>query len=106
MTRIFVGNLDFNTTNAELSAAFAEYGSVENVSVITDRLTGRSRGFAFVEMSDRNQAETAISVLNGSDLQGRTLKVSQALPKSETGRFNADGNYGDRDRNDRPRNRW
>jgi cold-inducible RNA-binding protein len=85
---------------------FAEYGNVENVSVITDRLTGRSRGFAFVEMSDRNQAETAISVLNGSDLQGRTLKVSQALPKSETGRFNSGGDYGDRDRNDRPRNRW
>jgi cold-inducible RNA-binding protein len=106
MTKIFVGNLDFNTTNAELSAAFAEYGNVENVSIITDRSTGRSRGFAFVEMSNRSQAETAISVMNGSDLQGRTLKVSQALPKSESGRFSGGGEYGDRDRNDRPRNRW
>jgi cold-inducible RNA-binding protein len=75
---------------------FAEYGNVENVSVITDRLTGRSRGFAFVEMTDRNQAETAISVLNGSDLQGRTLKVSQALPKSDGGRFSGGGDYSDR----------
>jgi RNA recognition motif-containing protein len=60
---------------------FSQYGSVESVNVITDRMTGQPRGFAFVEMSNRSEAERAISVLNGSDLQGRTLNVNEARPK-------------------------
>jgi cold-inducible RNA-binding protein len=82
MTKIFVGNLSFQATEAELTSLFAQYGAVETVSVITDRMTGQPRGFAFIEMSDRKQAESAISALNGSDLQGRTLNVNEARPKT------------------------
>jgi RNA recognition motif-containing protein len=82
MTKIFIGNLSFQTTEAELTLLFSQYGSVENVSVITDRMTGQPRGFAFIEMSDRKQAESAISGLNGSEVQGRTLNVNEARPKT------------------------
>jgi cold-inducible RNA-binding protein len=82
MTKIFVGNLSFQATEAELTSLFSQYGAVETVSVITDRMTGQPRGFAFVEMSDRKQAESAISALNGRDLQGRTLNVNEARPKT------------------------
>jgi cold-inducible RNA-binding protein len=82
MTKIFVGNLSFQATEAELTSLFAQYGAVETVSVITDRMTGQPRGFAFIEMSDRKQAEAAISALNGRDLQGRTLNVNEARPKT------------------------
>ena len=83
MTKVFVGNLSFQTTQDDLSSIFAQYGNVENVNVITDRMTGQPRGFAFVEMSNRTEAETAISVLNGSDLHGRTLNVNEARPKTD-----------------------
>ena len=82
MTKIFVGNLSFQATESELNSLFSQYGAVENVSVIADRMTGQPRGFAFIEMSDRKQAESAISALNGSDLQGRTLNVNEARPKT------------------------
>ena len=82
MTKIFIGNLSFQATEAELTSLFSQYGAVETVSVITDRMTGQPRGFAFIEMSDRKQAESAISALNGSDLQGRTLNVNEARPKT------------------------
>jgi cold-inducible RNA-binding protein len=82
MTKIFVGNLSFQATEAELTSLFSQYGAVETVSVITDRMTGQPRGFAFIEMSDRKQAESAISALNGRDLQGRTLNVNEARPKT------------------------
>lgn len=81
MTKLFVGNLSFSTTEQDLTSIFSQYGSVESVNVITDRMTGQPRGFAFVEMSNRSEAERAISVLNGSDLQGRTLNVNEARPK-------------------------
>lgn len=81
MTKLFVGNLSFSTTEQDLTSMFSQYGSVESVNVITDRMTGQPRGFAFVEMSNRSEAERAISVLNGSDLQGRTLNVNEARPK-------------------------
>ena len=68
MTNIFVGNLSFKTTQDELLAAFSQYGNVERVSIVTDRETGQPRGFAFVEMTEKRDAETAISQLNGADL--------------------------------------
>ncbi|MFI5108204.1 MAG: RNA recognition motif domain-containing protein [Terriglobales bacterium] len=85
MKKIFVGNLSFNMTDAELRTMFEPYGSVESVLVVTDRNTGRSRGFAFVEMADNAAADQAITALNGKDLGGRTLTVNEARPKMERG---------------------
>ena len=85
MKNIFVGNLDFGTTEASIRALFEAYGNVEKVNLITDRDTGRSRGFAFVEMSDAAEADRAITALNGSNLDGRALNVNEARPKSEGG---------------------
>jgi len=85
MTNIFVGNLNFRTTQEELYAAFAQYGAVERVNIVTDRDTGQPRGFAFVEMTDRREAETAIAQLNGQELNGRTLNVNEARPKPQGG---------------------
>ena len=86
MTNIFVGNLSFQTSQDELTAAFAQYGNVERVNIVTDRDSGQPRGFAFVEMTEKRDAETAISVLNGSELNGRAMNVNEARPKSESGR--------------------
>jgi cold-inducible RNA-binding protein len=83
MTNIFVGNLSFRTTQDELLAAFSQFGNVERVNIVTDRDSGQSRGFAFIEMTERRDAETAISQLNGSDLNGRTMNVNEARPKPE-----------------------
>jgi cold-inducible RNA-binding protein len=91
MTNIFVGNLSFQTTQDELQAAFAAYGNVERVSIVTDRDSGQPRGFAFVEMTDKSAAETAISQLNGSDMNGRALNVNEARPKPQGG---GGGGYG------------
>jgi len=85
MTNIFVGNLSFQTTQEELHAAFANYGTVERVNIVTDRDSGQPRGFAFVEMTDRAAAEAAIAKLNGTDLNGRTLNVNEARPKPQGG---------------------
>ena len=85
MTNIFVGNLSFSTTQDDLQAAFAAYGSVERVNIVTDRDTGQARGFAFVEMTDRSAAEQAINNLNGKDLHGRALNVNEARPKTQGG---------------------
>ena len=93
--KLFVGNFSFSTTEADLQALFAPYGNIESVAVVTDRQTGRSRGFGFVEMSDRGEAEKAIEALNGKDFGGRTLNVNEARPKMER----AGG--GGRDRGDR-----
>ena len=78
---VYVGNLPFNTNSADLEALFAEYGEVESAAVITDRDTGRSRGFGFIEMPD-SAANEAIEALNGSDYGGRQLTVNQARPRS------------------------
>lgn len=86
MTNLFVGNLSFQTTQEELTAAFEQYGAVERVNIVTDRQTGQARGFAFVEMTDRREAETAISHLNGAELHGRAMNVNEARPKSDSGR--------------------
>ncbi|MCW5978284.1 MAG: RNA-binding protein [Bryobacteraceae bacterium] len=83
MKNIYVGNLSFQTTEQDLEAAFAAYGHVENVNIIRDRDTGQSRGFAFVEMSGDADAEGAIRGLNGTELDGRSLKVVEARPREE-----------------------
>lgn len=80
--KIFVGNLSFDTTNADLQALFSQVGTCESASVITDRDTGRSRGFGFVEMSSADEAQKAIAALQGRELQGRTLNVSEAKERS------------------------
>ena len=79
--KLYVGNLDFSTTETTLSELFGAIGEVASVALITDRMTGRSRGFAFVEMSESGAARTAIDQLNGRVVDGRTIKVAEARPK-------------------------
>jgi len=81
--KIFVGNFSFSTTESELRQLFEPYGTVESVTVVTDRDTGRSRGFGFVEMPNNGEAESAITALNGHDVGGRALTVNEARPKTE-----------------------
>jgi len=83
MKNLYVGNLPHSTTEAELRTAFEAYGAVEKVSIVTDRDTGRARGFAFVEMTDAGEADKAIAALNGTELGGRTLAINEARPKSD-----------------------
>ena len=85
MTNIFVGNLSYQATNADLQAAFEAYGAVERVNIVTDRDTGQPRGFAFVEMTDAQAAQNAISSLNGAELYGRTMNVNEARPRPAGG---------------------
>ncbi len=82
---IFVGNLNFNTSEDDLRQMFAAYGQVDRVSIMTDRDTGRSRGFGFVEMSNAEEGEKAIAALNGQEVGGRTLNINEARPKTERG---------------------
>jgi cold-inducible RNA-binding protein len=82
--KIFVGNFDFSMDDAQLRTLFEPFGAVESASVVTDRNTGRSRGFGFVEMNDAD-ATKAIAALNGSEQGGRALNVNQARPKTESG---------------------
>jgi cold-inducible RNA-binding protein len=91
MTNIFVGNLSYQTTQEDLQAAFAQYGNVERVSIVTDRDSGQPRGFAFVEMTEKRDAENAIAQLNGAELNGRALNVNEARPKPAGG---GGGGYG------------
>jgi len=83
--KIFVGNLSFNTTSADLESLFSEMGTCESATVVTDRETGRSRGFAFVEMGDPNAADEAIRALNGRDMGGRPLRVNEAREREGGG---------------------
>ncbi len=85
MFRIYVGNLSFDTTDESLSDLFSEHGSVNSASVITDRITGRSRGFGFVEMNDAGEAKAAMEALDGKDVDGRSLKVSEARERTDRG---------------------
>lgn len=82
--RIYVGNLPFSATEEEIRDLFSSYGTVQSVRVITDRETGRPRGFAFVEMDDRG-ADEAIQALEGSDMGGRSLRVNEARPREQSG---------------------
>lgn len=109
--KIFVGNFAFTVGEDYLRQLFEAYGQVESVSLVTDRDTGRARGFGFVEMPDATAAATAIRALNGSDAGGRPLNVSEARPKSERGNLRGSGrdNYRGGDRGSgRPRRepRW
>ena len=110
---IYVGNLAYATTDAGLKAAFAQYGEVTAVRVVTDRMTGRSKGFGFVTMPDAAQAQAAIDALNGHELDGRTVRVNESQPKPREERggfgggrsgFGGRGGYGDR--GPRRESRW
>ena len=100
MKNLFVGNIPHSTTEGELRPLFEAHGAVERVSIVTDRETGRSRGFAFVEMTDADAAGKAIAALDGSDLGGRPMKVNEARPKEKSsgpprgGRFGGGGRGG------------
>jgi cold-inducible RNA-binding protein len=85
MSNIFVGNLSFQTTQEDLLATFSQFGNVERVNIVTDRDTGQPRGFAFVEMTNAQEAQTAIAQLNGAELNGRALNVNEARPKPTGG---------------------
>ena len=89
---IYVGNLPFETTEDKLNSAFGEYGEVTSARIITDRMTGRARGFGFVEMANSNEAEAAIQALNGKDFDGRTLTVNEARPREDRGGGGGGGN--------------
>jgi cold-inducible RNA-binding protein len=81
--RIYVGNMSYNTTESALRSLFAEYGEIESVNIITDRDTGRPKGFAFVEMASEQAAQAAISGLNGKSVDDREIKVNEAKPQAE-----------------------
>lgn len=85
MKNIFVGNLDFGATEESIRTLFETHGTVERVSLITDRDTGRSRGFGFVEMPDDGEAERAIAAMNGANIGGRQINVNEARPREEGG---------------------
>jgi cold-inducible RNA-binding protein len=91
MKNIFVGNLDFAATESSVRELFERHGGVDRVNLVTDRDTGRSRGFAFVEMHDSAEADRAIAALNGSEIDGRRLNINEARPKPQGGGRSSDG---------------
>ncbi len=99
-TRLYVGNLSFDTVEADLRALFEQAGKVEDCALITDRFTGKSRGFAFVTMASHEDAQRAISQLNGHELDGRPLRVNEAKPREDRPRrdFGGGGRGGYRER--------
>jgi cold-inducible RNA-binding protein len=102
MKNIFVGNLNFGATEDAVRSMFEAYGTVERVSIVTDRDTGRAKGFGFVEMSVNADADRAIAELNGRELDGRALNVNEARPKTERSSFGGGGGGG----RGRQNNRW
>lgn len=94
MKNLYVGNLPHSTTEAQLRAVFEPHGAIEKVSIVTDRDTGRARGFAFVEMTDAGEAEKAIAALNGTELGGRALTINEAKPKSDRPRSGGGQRFG------------
>lgn len=91
MKNIFVGNLSFGATEDSVRSLFEQYGAVDRVSIVTDRDTGRAKGFGFVEMSGDAEAERAINSLNGQELDGRNLTINEARPKAERSGFGGGG---------------
>ena len=85
MKNNFVGNLSFSSTEQTIRSLFEQYGTVDRVSIVTDRDSGQPRGFGFVEMSNNSEGDAAINALNGRDLDGRSLNVNEARPKGEGG---------------------
>ena len=108
MKNIFVGNLDFGATESSIRSLFESYGRVDRVNLITDRDTGRSRGFAFVEMGDSAEADRAIAALNGYQVDGRALNVNEARPKTGGGgdRRGGDGGFRREGGGQRRQPRW
>ena len=98
---IYVGNLSFDTSEGDLKGLFETYGEVDSAKVITDQFTGRSRGFGFIEMRNREEGLKAIQELDSKDLQGRSLKVNEARPRTSSG-----GGGGGGGRRDTGRSRW
>ena|SRR5579859_5452763 len=94
MTNIYVGNLSYEATEDDLRQAFEAHGEVTSVAIIKDKMTGRSRGFGFVEMSDKNQANAAIQALNLQEVRGRAITVNEARPKAEGGARGGGGGGG------------
>lgn len=109
MTKLFVGGLPYALTSDELKNVFSQYGAVASATVITDKFTGQSKGFGFVEMENDDEAQAAIKALDGSDMNGRKIAVSVARPREERpqGGFRRDGDRGgfNRDRGGFDRNR-
>jgi len=102
MKNVFVGNMSFQTTEGELRVMFEPFGEITRVNVITDRDTGRARGFAFVEMTNDEEAVKAIAALNGKEVGGRALNVNEARPKTErSGPRSSGGGYGSGSRGQR-----
>lgn len=94
--KLYVGNLDYSTTSADLERMFSVHGTVESAQVISDRDSGRSKGFGFVEMSSNDEADAAIAALNGSQHGGRTLTVNEAKPREDRGGGGGGGGGGRR----------
>jgi RNA recognition motif-containing protein len=99
MKNIFVGNLSFGATEGSVRTLFEAYGTVDRVSIVTDRDTGQARGFGFVEMGNDGEGQRAITALNGQELDGRAINVNEARPKSDRG---SGGGFGGK----RRENRW
>jgi RNA recognition motif-containing protein len=91
---IYVGNLPYSATDQELQTLFSQYGKVTSARVVMDRETGRAKGFGFVEMPERAEAEKAIQATNGQDLNGRALRVNESQPKPRTGGGGGGGGFG------------
>ena len=91
---IYVGNLSYQTTEDDLRSAFADHGEVSSVAIITDKYSGQSKGFGFVEMADDTGAKAAIAALDGTDFQGRQVKVNEARPRAERGSGGGGGGGG------------
>ena len=96
--KIYVGGLPYSATDGTLQEIFSAHGTVESARVISDKFTGRSKGFGFVEMSSGEEAEKAIQALNGTQLEGRTLTVNEARPQEKRSGFGGGGGGGGRDR--------
>ena len=92
--KLYVGNLGYDVKDADLSQLFSQYGAVESANVIMDKMTGRSKGFGFVEMSSDQEAQAAIAALNGKDYSGRMLAVNEAKPREERPGGSSRGGYG------------
>lgn len=108
--KLYVGNLAYSVTNEDLKDLFSQSGTVESVAVVSDKFSGQSKGFGFVEMADAGEAAAAIQSLDGTEFKGRNIKVNEAKPREAGGgggpRGGGGGRGGDRDRGGRGGNRW
>jgi len=105
-TKLYVGNLSFNTSISDLEKMFGESGTVQSANIIEDRETGRSRGFGFVEMSSKEEAQAAIAAFDGKEIDGRNLKVNEAKPQERRSNGGGNGGYGGGGGFGGGKNRW